>query len=107
MNKYEAMMIFPESLKEEGLEAALEKVKVEIEKSGGKVEATTRLGRRPFARPMQKEYAGVYIVLTFLLGGDKVTPLLQRFKLNEDLFRIQIVRVPEVKEEAKEAKAAT
>ena len=56
---------------------------------------------------MQKEYAGVYIVLTFLLGGDKVKPLLQRFKLNEDLFRIQIVRVPEVKEEAKEAKAAT
>lgn len=95
MNKYEAMIIFPESLKEEALEGALDKVTAEIEKLGGRVEAKTRLGRRVFARPLDKHTAGQYMVVTFQLEGGKVDALRARLKLNEDIFRFQIVRVPE------------
>ena len=67
MNKYEAMIIFPESMKEEDLETALEKIGTEIEKLGGTVGNKTRLGRRTFARPMQKHTAGQYSVVGFSL----------------------------------------
>lgn len=96
MNKYEAMIIFPDSLKEEALEGALEKVVAEIEKSGGKVDAKTRLGRRPFARKLDKQAAGQYMVVTFRMDGGKLTALQGRFKLNEEIFRVQIVRAEEV-----------
>lgn len=96
MNKYEAMIIFPESLKEEALDGSLDKVTTEIEKLGGVVEAKTRIGRRSFARPMDKQTSGQYMVVTFRLEGSKVDALQGRFKLNEEIFRSQIVRVPEV-----------
>ncbi|MFH0908807.1 MAG: 30S ribosomal protein S6 [bacterium] len=99
MNKYEALFIFPESLKDETLEAALGRIRAEIEKADGKVESTTRLGRRPFARPLNKQQAGQYMVVTFLIGGEKIRPLHARFKLNEDIFRVQLVRVPEAEPE--------
>lgn len=96
MTKYEALFIFPESIKDEALEASLGKIKAEIEKAEGKVESTTRLGRRPFARPLDKMAAGHYMVVTFEIAGEKIKPLQARFKLNEDIFRVQLVRVPEV-----------
>ena len=101
MNKYEAMFIFPESFKDEALEEAVEKVKAEIEKAGGRFEGATRLGRRQFARPMQKQSAGQYAVLYFQLEGSKLRGLQARLKLNEDIFRVQIMRAAE----AEEAKA--
>ncbi len=96
MNKYEAMIIFPESLKEEALDGALDRVVAEIEKVGGKVEAKTRIGRRSFARPMNKHTGGQYMVVTFQLAGGKIDALRGRLKLNEEIFRVQIVRAPEV-----------
>ena len=96
MNKYEAMIIFPDALKDEALDAALEKVEAEIEKSGGKVDSKTRMGRRQFARPMDKQNSGQYMVVNFKLAGDKLTALQARFKLNEEIFRIQIVRASEI-----------
>ena len=46
MNKYEAMIIFRESLKETDWDAAVDAVRVEIEKLGGAVSSCTRLGKR-------------------------------------------------------------
>ena len=70
MNKYEAMFIFPESLKD--IEEALGKVRGEIKKHGGDVESTTRLGKRMFARKMKKQDAGQYVIMTFKLPTDQV-----------------------------------
>lgn len=95
MNKYEAMIIFPEVLKDAQLEEALGTVRGEIKKLGGEVESTTRLGRRAFARRMNKQDAGHYVIVTFKFPQDQVTPLLARFKLNEQVFRVQIVRASE------------
>jgi ribosomal protein S6 len=97
LNKYEAMLIFPETLKEESLDAALDKVCGEIEKAGGRVDNKTRLGRRAFARKLGRQTAGLYTVVGFALPGDKLRPLMARFKLNEEIFRIQIVAQPEPK----------
>lgn len=100
MNKYEAMIIFPESMKEEMLDGALEKVAGEVEKLGGRVENKTRMGRRVFARLLKKHAGGQYAVLGFFLDGSKIAPLQARFKLNEDIFRVQVVRAAEAPVEA-------
>jgi ribosomal protein S6 len=96
-NKYEAMIIFPESFKEEALEEVMNRVKGEIEKAGGAVHNMTRMGRRAFARYLKKQEAGQYAVVGFTVGGDKIPALHAKFKLDEEIFRIQIVRAPEVK----------
>lgn len=92
MNKYEAMFIFPESLKDTALEEAMGKAKAEIKKLGGEVDSTTRLGKRAFARKMKKQDAGHYAILSFSLAPEQVTPLLARYKLDEEVFRVQVVR---------------
>lgn len=94
MNKYEAMFIFPESLKD--IEEALGKVRAEIKKHNGDVESTTRLGKRVFARTMEKQDGGQYVIMTFKMSPDQVKPLMTRFKMNEEIFRVQIVRAPAV-----------
>ena len=96
MNKYEAMIIFRESLKETDWDGAVASVRAEIEQLGGMVTSSTRLGRREFARPMQKELSGHYGLLAFQLAGDKVAPLQARLKLDEQVFRVQVVKAPAV-----------
>ncbi len=92
MKRYEGMFIFPERMKEEPLEAAIKAVNNEIEKAGGTVTATTRLGRRGFARRLKRETAGHYVVITFELDPAKLQPLSERWRLMSDLFRFQVVR---------------
>jgi len=94
VNKYEAMIIFRESLKDADWDGAVETVRGEIEKLGGTVSSCTRLGRREFARPMQKQHSGHYGLVAFELDGDKVGPMQARLKLNEDVFRVQVVVAP-------------
>ena len=96
MNKYEAMIIFREDLKDADWDGAVDAVRAEIEKLGGKVASCTRLGKREFARPMQKQLSGHYGLIAFQLEGDKVGALQARLKLDEQIFRVQVVSAPAV-----------
>ena len=95
MNRYEAMVILPESLKDAAQEETTASIKEEIKKLGGDVESVTRLGKRAFARKMDKQDAGYYLIVTFKLAGAELKNLLARFKLNEKIFRIQVVSATE------------
>jgi len=103
VNKYEAMIILPETIKDEEFEKKLDQVAEEIEKLGGKVASKTRLGKRTFARQMQKKDAGYYAIVSFVIGPDQIPALLARYKLNEDVFRVQIVRASETEAQAESA----
>ncbi len=92
MNQYEGMFIFPKALTEEGYEEALGAVRDDIEKCSGKVTSMTRLGKRPFARPMGKQDAGYYAVINFSIPGTAIAPLRARLKLNEKVLRNQLIR---------------
>ena len=96
MNKYEAMIIFQETLKETEWDGAVDAVRAEIEKLGGKMTSGTRLGKREFARIMQKRQGGHYGLIAFQLAGDKVAALQARLKLDERVFRVQVVAAPAV-----------
>ncbi len=96
MNKYEAMIIFQETLKDADWDGAVEAVRGEIEKLGGKTTSCTRLGKREFARPMQKRQGGHYGLIAFQLEGSKVGALQARLRLDEQVFRVQVVTAPAV-----------
>jgi ribosomal protein S6 len=96
LKTYDLLLIFFSSVKEEDLEKGLENVHTEIERLGGTVAGTNVLGRRAFARPMQKEREGLYVRMKVALGPDKVSALLARLKLNTRVLRVQITNVREV-----------
>jgi ribosomal protein S6 len=88
---YEGMFIFPTSLAEDALAQAVEKVKSEIVRAGGQIADAVLLGRRNFSRLMDKQEAGNYLRVRFDLDPGGMAPLAARFKLNEQIFRQQIV----------------
>lgn len=92
MNRYEGMFILPESVKDEELKDIMESICDEIKKLDGQIESQTRMGKREFARKLKKETAGHYVMVVFKLAPEKVSALLARYKLDERIFRVQIVR---------------
>ncbi len=102
MNTYEGLFIFPETLDEEGLDQAIGRVKEELEKLGGSVESAVRMGKKTFARSLQKQKAGLYVNVTFKLEGAQIDAFKSRLKLSTNVFRHQFVVAGEV-EAAQEA----
>ncbi len=88
---YEGMFILPKTLTDDQLDGALESIRQDVARFEGDVKNTVRLGKRPFARTMKKQDSGYYYVLDFDLDGSRITPLKNRLKLNENVFRVQIV----------------
>ncbi len=95
MNMYEGLFIFGETVQEERLKDLAAYVTSEIEKAGGKVLESRDMGRRSFARIMQKKESGFYLAVTFRIAADKISVLTSRYHLNDDVFRVQITRVDE------------
>ncbi|MDF7807834.1 30S ribosomal protein S6 [Pontiellaceae bacterium B12219] len=91
MNTYEGLFIFPEVLDEEGLDQAIGSVKDELEKLGGSIEITTRMGKKAFARSLKKQKAGLYVVIMFKIEGTKIDAFKARLKLATNVFRYQFV----------------
>ncbi|MBI2441643.1 MAG: 30S ribosomal protein S6 [Lentisphaerae bacterium] len=90
MTSYDAMIILTLPVTEQTLEEKLDKIRAEIEKLGGTVGQITRLGRQSFARPLQKQDAGFYVLITFDMAPAKIVTLRERLKLNQDVFRAQV-----------------
>ena len=83
-------------MKEDVLQKALEQLQGEITKLKGTIKEARVLGRRQFARQMKKQDSGQYVRVDFQMAPDSISALLARFKLNESVFRLQIVAADEV-----------
>ena len=94
MKKYEGLIILSQPVDEQTLEDKLDKIRAEVTKQGGTVEHTTRMGRQTFARRLKKKDAGFYVLLAFTLDPAKIAILRERYKFNEDVFRVQITIAP-------------
>jgi len=101
--KYEALVIFSSSVREDGLEEALEKFAAECKALGAEIESTEALGRRPFARTLGKRDSGLFGTVRFDAEPEVIAQLRERFRLYEDTFRIQF-RTRNLRVEAAKAK---
>jgi ribosomal protein S6 len=98
MKKYDALYIFVGVTKDDVLNANLEKALAEVSRVGGSVLSTESLGKRAFSRPMSKKDSGVYVKVRMELDPEKVSELVNRYKLVEEVFRVQILAVDERRE---------
>ena len=98
MKKYDALYIFVGIAKDDALEANLDKALAEVERFGGNVLEKVSLGRRSFSRPMKKRDSGVYVKVRLELDPANVDALVKRYKLVEEVFRVQILAVDERRE---------
>lgn len=106
MKKYDALYIFVGIAKDDVLEANLEKALAEVTRLGGNVLEKVQLGKRVFSRPMKKRDSGVYVKVRLELDPAKVDELVKRYKLVEEVFRVQILAVDD-RREAKIAQERT
>ena len=98
MKKYDALYIFVGIAKDDVLEAYLEKALAEVTRLGGNVLEKVQLGKRVFSRPMKKRDSGVYVKVRLELDPAKVDELVKRYKLVEEVFRVQILAVDDRRE---------
>ena len=98
MKKYDALYIFVGIAKDDALEANLEKALAEVTRLGGNVLEKVSLGKRAFSRPMKKRDSGVYVKVRLELDASKVDELVKRYKLVEEVFRVQILAVDDRRE---------
>ena len=98
MKKYDALYIFVGIAKDDVLEANLEKALAEVTRLGGNVLEKVQLGKRAFSRPMKKRENGVYVKVRLELDPSKVDELVKRYKLVEEVFRVQILAVDDRRE---------
>ena len=108
MKKYDGLYIFAGNAKDDVLESNFAKAIAEIERFGGKIESQDILGKRTFARPMHKRENGVYALVRFELDPSQVKDLVNRYRLVEEVFRVQILAVDDRREAvlAKQREAA-
>ena len=98
MKKYDALYIFVGVSKDDVLEANLEKALSEVTRLGGNIIAKDSLGKRAFARPMKKRDNGVYVKVRFELDPLKIKELVARYRLVEEVFRVQFLAVDDRRE---------
>jgi len=89
------MVILPESLTEDEIEKGLGVLTAAVKKLGGNAGKPTRMGRKLFARPLNKQTAGEYALLRFEMSGDKVNSLRDSIKFEESIFRLELTRLPD------------
>lgn len=98
MKKYDALYIFAGSAKDDVLDALIAKALAEVTRLEGNVISQEVLGKRTFAHPMKKRENGVYVQVRIELDPLKVTELVNRYRLVEEVFRVQILAVDERRE---------
>ncbi|MDA3926300.1 MAG: 30S ribosomal protein S6 [Kiritimatiellae bacterium] len=95
MKKYDGLYIFAGSARDEVLDKMIEAATVEITSLSGQILSTEMLGKKTFSRPMKKRDNGVYVKIRFELDPASIAPLVKRYKLVDEVFRVQILAVDE------------
>jgi ribosomal protein S6 len=99
------MIIFGTCVKDDDIEKALERAGEEVTKLKGTVGDSKVVGRRSFSRPMKKREDGVYATMRFEMDPENVEKLRARYKLSDEIFRIQITCADMRKKEEPEESA--
>ena len=92
MNKYEGIVILKADLPEKELEQEYSKVEDAIKKHEGKIEKSERWGKKRLSYGIKKFRDGFFLYLIFDAMPKSIKPLIELFKLNDNILRTQIVR---------------
>lgn len=91
MKKYEAVYILDLRKVEDEGKAFSEEFAKKIGEMGGTVNETVLMGRKQFAREINKRKAGVYVNFYFEMDPAKEKDLREVYRLDERVLRILII----------------
>lgn len=92
MKKYETIFIINDrKVEDEGKEFTKQIEGVLKEFSASSVKSTS-LGRKQFARPINKMKYGIYLQFNFTMNEDKVKGFQEHFALNESVVRVTVFK---------------
>jgi len=92
LRKYNALFILPATFGDDDVEKVMKTVEETVAQFNGRVPQMRMLGKRPFARPLKKHETGFYAKMQIEIEPGSIDALLAKLKLNEDVFRVQILR---------------
>lgn len=98
MKDYEALIVVRALLTDEKVDALLTRFEKKIADNGGELEKTEKMGQRrlPFRLNKHKnDKEGLYVLIKFKGEGSLVNILKEDFRIQEDVIRHMVTRVPE------------
>ena len=91
-NKYEGLFIINSDLAEDDRDKVIEEIEKGIVFAKGKVIDVDRIGKKKFAYKIKKRIEGVYVNIKFEAPSEGITMLNKKLKLEDNIFRIFILR---------------
>ena len=95
MHPYEVVFIVRPDVDEQGLAAAVDRLKSLVTGGGGQVTEVNPWGRRRLAYPINKIREGQYVFIRAQLPTQMIGELERDLRLNEQVLRFLIVREDE------------
>lgn len=90
LKKYEAVFILDIRKVDDEGNSFSEQFSKLIESWGGKMEETILMGRKQFARMINKKKAGIYWNYVFSLAADKVENIQKQYMLDNKVLRLMV-----------------
>lgn len=93
MNIYENIVIINASLSDEEIEAANEKIKDLISKSGGEILKVETWGRKKLAYEIKKQKKGFYTLLTFKSPSSLIKKLEDYYRVSDFVVKYMVIKM--------------
>jgi len=100
MRNYENLVIVKPTFTAEEIQASIKAIEEVITSNGGEIAATTAMGMRKLAYPIEKNERGYYHVIYSTIAPAAITEIERRFRINEDLLRFVTIKYDTNREKA-------
>jgi small subunit ribosomal protein S6 len=92
MRNYENLVIVKPTLTAEEIQASVKAIEEVITSNGGEIAATSPMGMRKLAYPIDKNERGYYHVIYSSITPSAISEIERRFRINEDLLRFVTIK---------------
>ncbi len=93
MNYYENAVILDDTLPEENLRAAIEKVKNVMQEAGGQILKADEWGMRKLAYELNKHKKGFYVFYSLKAPSDAIHKLEEFYKIYDPVIKHMVVKL--------------
>ena len=100
MRNYENLVIVKPTLTAEEIQASVKAIEEVITSNGGEIQATSPMGMRKLAYPIEKNERGYYHVIYSSIAPSAISEIERRFRINEDLLRFVTIKYDTNREKA-------
>ena len=97
MRTYELLSIIKPNIHSEEFDKIVAKIEENIATLGGKVVSTDKMGRKKLSYDIKDFRDGYFVVHNFELEPNQVEKFNRQLRLNENILRIMLLEVSEVK----------